>query len=114
VEIGVTSYFGFPWGTPVTRERIYAVNDGVDSKAICWEVLSLVLVHLHVPAWIMLYSTERCVELTRSGTGTVVENWIEYKGLMWPVFKLLTRRVVSRHFSKWNEALSQLHRRQNL
>mmetsp|Transcript_27325 Transcript_27325/g.88231 ORF Transcript_27325/g.88231 Transcript_27325/m.88231 type:complete len:175 (+) Transcript_27325:86-610(+) len=114
VEIRITAYFGFPWGTQETQERIYAVNDGLDSKAICWEVVSLVLGQIHVPAWLMLYSTERCIELTRSESGTLIANWIEYKGLLGPFLTLLTTRVVSRHFSMWNQALVRLHQTPSL
>eukprot|EP00967_Tisochrysis_lutea_P062415 scaffold80109_cov30-Tisochrysis_lutea.AAC.1 len=108
-DILITSYFGFPWGTQRTHERIYALNDGNDAKAICWDVVSLVLGPIHVPGWLLLYSTERCVELTRSGSGTSITNWIEYKGLMSPWLKLLTNRVILRHFSLWNQALVRLH-----
>jgi hypothetical protein len=109
VEIRITANLGFPWGTQETRERIYAVVDGLDSKAICWDLLSLVMGRIHVPAWLMLYSTERCVELTRSGSGTSISNWIEYHGPAWPILKLLTSRVVSRHFSLWNQALVRMY-----
>jgi len=109
VDIFITTFFGFPFGTQRTHERIYKVDVDPDGAAmtIGWEVVALQFGSLNFSFPKFLYSTERCIELTREGDNTRVHNWILYKGLLWPVFKLLTNNVVSRQFAVWNEALVQ-------
>ena len=109
VEVGQDILFTTDFGifSSQTIDRIY---DIVENERICWSLRAILVGQWEVvlPSKV-LRTNGRCIELFDGSSGeteTIINNWITYDGILWPMIVLFTGAQLEKLFEEFNNDLA--------